>query len=505
MAVTEIDRSKGERPAASMPPGARERRGHGRRVAAGLALALLTPVLVALAHPPFGIWPLIFVAFVPMAVAQHVVLPRRISGLAVGVAIGGVWAVFFSWGLGYAHVHLLYQFGPLFVAVIAAAIAWRSRSFQERTNYRWFVVSFPIAWTAIEFVRSTGSETLGGTWGYHAYALFRHPVLLQPISVFGITALQLLIFLVNFAIAGLVLAALGKIGRRRSVRGAAVVGVVVVAWVGAGFVMTGSPHNGTVRVAAVQTGIYGSAHWQERYARDFAQTRDAARRGAKVVAWNEEGLPFDPQAEHTTELRALAAETNTYIAIGYRARTPDGRYRNEVTLLAPDGRFLGKYGKNHPGTFAGDYSDVKGVYPVFNTTVGPISSIICYDLDYTDTARILSRKGARLIVTSSSDLPPIGENHYTHLVFRSIENRVPTVKADNAFDSAIIDSSGRILSHTHGTEKSQATLVSDLALGSGHSPWVSLGNWFGWLTVAVTAGFVVLSFATRRRERSLTA
>jgi apolipoprotein N-acyltransferase len=255
-------------------------------------------------------------------------------------------------------------------------------------------------------------------------------------------------------------------------------------------------------VAAVQTGIYGSAHWQERYARDFAQTREAARQGAKVVAWNEEGLPFDPEVEHTAELRGLAAETNTYIAIGYRARTPEGRYRNEVTLLAPDGQFLGKYGKNHPGTFAGDYSDVKGVYPVFHTSVGPISSIICYDLDYTDTARILTRKGARLIVTSSADLPPIGENHYTHLVFRSIENRVPTVKADNAWDSAIIDSSGRILSRTHGTGKSRATLVGDVALGSGHSPWVSLGEWFGWLTVAAMVGFMVLSLVTRRRQRS---
>jgi apolipoprotein N-acyltransferase len=288
---------------------------------------------------------------------------------------------------------------------------------------------------------------------------------------------------------------------------AAIVGVVVLAWVGAGFAMIGTPNAGTVRVAAVQAGIYGNQHGnpEERLARNVEQTRAAAARGARLVVWSEAGLRFDPQVEHTAELRALAAETNAYLAIGYRARTPDGRYRNEVTLLAPDGRFLYTYGKNHPGTFAGDYSDVKGVYPVVDTELGPISSIICYDLDYTDTARILTKRGARLIATSSADLPPLAHNHYTHLVFRSIENRVPTVKADNAFDSSIIDSSGRIQRLAITSDTGRATLLADVALGSGRSPWVSFGDWFGWLTVAGMGAFLALGLVVRLRARGASA
>jgi len=498
MAVTEFERSQRRAEEAPTEP----ERGSGEgRLGAGLLLALLTPVLVGLANPPFGLWPLIFVAFVPMVVSQHVVMPRRLSGLAIGVGIGGSWAVYFSWGLAGGHVALVYQLMPLYVAGIVAAIAWRGRRFHERTNYRWFLVSFPIIWTALEFLRSTGSETLGGTWGDHAYALYKHPAVLQPISIFGITGLQLLIFLVNFAFAGLVLVALKRIPRRRTITGAAVVGALLLAWVGAGFAMIGTPAKGTVRVAAVQAGLYGSKYSDERFARDIDMTRAAAAKGAKLVVWNEAGLAFDPQVDHTAELRALAAETNAYLAIGYRARTPDGRYRNEVTLLAPDGQFLGKYGKNHPGTFAGDYSDVKGVYPVFGTSLGPISSIICYDLDYTDTARILTRKGARLIATSSADLEPIARTHYTHLVFRSIENRVPTIKADNAFDSAIIDSSGRIQRLIVTPTEGSGTLIADVTLGSGHSPWVSLGNWFGWLTVVGMGIFLVLGGVVRWRAR----
>ena len=160
MAVTEVERSEHERGAAA-PAAAR---GARRRIAGGVLLALLTPVLVALANPPFGLWPLVFVAFVPMVVAQHVVLPPRLSGLAIGVGIAGVWAVFFSWGLAEGGVAPIYQLGPIFVGAIAAAIAWRSRRFHERTNYRWFVLSFPIAWTAIDMAADEGLRSrLAGT------------------------------------------------------------------------------------------------------------------------------------------------------------------------------------------------------------------------------------------------------------------------------------------------------------------------------------------------------
>ena len=99
--------------------------------------------------------------------------------------------------------------------------------------------------------------------------------------------------------------------------------------------------------------------------------------------------------------------------------------RNEVTLLAPSGKFLGVYGKDHPGTFAGDYSDTGGSFPVYRTDFGTIASIICYDLDFTDTARNVVRGGARLIAASSSDVKPLADIHYTHLVFRGDREPCP--------------------------------------------------------------------------------
>ena len=41
-----------------------------------------------LAFPPFGLWPLIFVAFVPMVVGTHWLAPPRWGKAVIGVGIG---------------------------------------------------------------------------------------------------------------------------------------------------------------------------------------------------------------------------------------------------------------------------------------------------------------------------------------------------------------------------------------------------------------------------------
>ena len=447
-----------------------------------------------LANPPFGVWPLIFVAFVPMVLAQHRVLPRRRSWLAPALGIGGAYAVYFSPGLADGEVAIVFQLFPIYVAAIAALVAGRGRGFAEHTGYRWIAVSVPVAWTAIDFIRSTGNETMGGTWGFHAYALHDHPALLQPVSVFGITGLQLLILLSSWAIAGWILR--GRDGRAAVV----LVGVALLAWSGASALMMDDAPP-TVRVAAVQNGLPNEdEHAPARLERYVEQTREAADRGARLVVWNEAGLTFDPQRAHTAELRALAHDTDTFIVMGYRVEEEDGRHRNATTLLAPDGEFLGVYGKDHPGTFAGDLNDFQGDFPVYDTAIGELATIICYDLDYTDTARIMTRGGARLIATPSSDVPSIAVTHYTHLVFRAIENRVSMVKADSRFDSAIIDPWGRVIDKVVDPDgDTQATLVADVPLGIGRSVWVSFGNWFGWITVVGAAAFVGVGIITRRQ------
>jgi apolipoprotein N-acyltransferase len=475
-----------------------------RRIVLGLALAVLTGVLGTLALPPFGIWPLIWVAFVPMLVAQHRVMPRRWSGVAFGVGFATYLAPQITPGFTEAGLSPFYQLFPVFAAAAVAALAWRSRAFHERTGYRWFILATPVAWVAIDFLRLiSGRADLGGTWWNPVYALYSIPSFLQPVNVFSIFGLELLLLVVNFAVAALVLARLD--GRRLPVRPALGVAAAVVAWGLLSASLMGSAPRTTprVRVAAVQTGtIYAKgAQLEERVRRDFAQTRGAGAGGAQLVVWSEKGLHFDPSRVRTEELRDLARQTKATLVVGYGYDRQDGRHLNELVVVSPDGTVSERYGKDHPGTFAGDYSDTGGTYPVHRTAFGSLGTVICYDLDFTDTARKMTRNGARIIAAPSADPRVITTTHWTHLVFRAIENRVPTAKADTGADSAIIDPWGRVVTKAlNPSGHGQVTLLADVPLGTGDTLVVRWGDWFGWVCLVGAAAFLALGRVTARRS-----
>jgi apolipoprotein N-acyltransferase len=175
-------------------------------------------------------------------------------------------------------------------------------------------------------------------------------------------------------------------------------------------------------------------------------------------------------------------------------------FRNEATVINPQGEFLGIFGKDHPVLFGGETSLSRGTYPVYDTAIGKLATIICYDMDYTDTARKMARQGAQLIAVPSNDWGSISHKHYSHVVFRAIENRIAMAKADGGFDSAIIDPYGRILALAAYPQGGEATLVADVKLGSGKGTLSSrLGDWMGWVGLA---GMIFFTFGSGWLEKN---
>ena len=85
------------------------------RLLTGLLLALVSAALLIVIWPSYGnLWWLTFVAFVPMYVAQYRVLPRRWSGLAVGIAFGAYYFALFL------HATSVLSMGPIIGIGIAA-------------------------------------------------------------------------------------------------------------------------------------------------------------------------------------------------------------------------------------------------------------------------------------------------------------------------------------------------------------------------------------------------
>lgn len=478
-----------------------------RRFFVGISLASLSAVLLTLAFPPYELWPLIFVGLVPMIVAQHRIMTENTASLAYAIGVGGFFAGYF--GTMFAHGAWYMRMLPLFIASIAGLVGSRDRSFHRRAGYRWLVPQGAVTWVGVEMIR--GLVPVFGTWGFAAYALYGQYWFIQPVSIFGVYGLSLLIMLVNYTLGLCVLAVLDRLvppGNRRRPVGlrvvrlwAGVAGIAFCGWTALSLVLGASSGSGQmVRVAAIQPAyrVQTSAGLEEL----SRLTREAARDGAELIVWNEGALPFDPQSEYKEELVALAAETGAHLVIGYSTRGDRG-VRNESVILTPEGDFLGPYGKAHPVAWSGETSVTRGPYAAYDTSIGRLGMVICYDVDFTDTIRRVANDGARLIAAPSYDWPAVADKHYTHAVFRAVENRVAVVKADVGFDSAIVDPLGRVLSRAVSSESKQAVLVSDVQLSGGPSLYSSLGDWVGWLAIVAMLGFAALNYVTHAQRDPL--
>lgn len=474
-----------------------------QRVLLGLIFAALSAGLLILAFPPFNLWFLVWFCFVPYILAQYRIMPPKMSSVASAV-FNGLWL----WGyLGpvFGGTGNFMAYLPLIVAGISLLADSGARRFHARTTFRWFVAQGVVGWVGIEMIRIF--IPIAGTWGFVAYTLHSQPWLIQPASIFGIFGVSALIILVNYALG---LGALRVWDRRWQGdadmptpalplvrRWLVIAGVTLAVWTGLSLALLLPPDGETVRVAAIQPAaspiISANQNKQtlvaQLHARMVEQTREAAAQGAQVIVWPEGGLQYDPQVQDPLGLAALARETGAYLVIGYVVDVTEDIFRNEATVISPQGTFLGVFGKDHPVVFGGETSPTRGTYPVYETPLGVLGTIICYDLDFTDTARKLARQGAQLIAVPSNDWPGIAYKHYTHVVFRAVENRAAMVKADGGYDSAVVDPRGRVRALAVHREGGEATLVADVPLGSGNSLAARLGDWFGWLCLAGMAFF----------------
>ena len=499
-------------------PGVQEvdRRKLAVRIASGVALSVLGGVMLLLSFPPYGIWPLVWVAFVPYLFAQYRLFPRKWSSLGPAIALL-VW-------LGPFMARLFgTQFGPFFtfLGVLIALLSYfanREREFIERTHYRWFVLHGAVTWVGFEMIRATFIP-LVATSAFIGYTQATQPWLIQPVSIFSVYGLNLVVMLVNFALAQGAMAWFDRrwkpnhvvpVDGRVTRNWLLAIGGILVAWVGISLVILGSAPEDTrsVRVAALQPNYAKPAFQDEDVTSqmrfdDFAGwTRQAAQEGAQIIYTPEMAFNFDPQMEYTAEFRALAEETGAYILIDYTIVREGEDFRNEAVLLAPSGEFSETYAKNHapPGE---PLSPTAGGYPVYDTPIGRLAAMICHDGNYTDVARRLTRNGAQLIGTGLSEFGGFGEQYWTNITFRAVENRAGMVVTARQTGSAIIDPYGRQVALSLNPGGEQATLVGDVPLGSGRTPYLHVGDWLGWVSLVGWVLFMVFESLVQRRAKRL--
>ena len=173
-----------------------------------------------------------------------------------------------------------------------------------------------------------------------------------------------------------------------------------VSFVFAGLSLTPEPWNKEANFARM-----------ERYA------REAASRGANVISTPEgflEGyvgnemrtpdLKRDTYAAAgeevggpmLTRIAALASELKVYLLIGFAERR-NGKMYNSALIFSPSGSVASRYSKSH--TAADEPFNTKGTeFPVADTPLGRWGTLICFDRQLPETARVLALKGAQFIL-----------------------------------------------------------------------------------------------------------
>lgn len=124
-----------------------------------------------------------------------------------------------------------------------------------------------------------------------------------------------------------------------------------------------------------------------------------------------------------TAVRDAARNANMAVAVGLAEREGD-RFYNTTVLIDERGEIALRYRKTHlwatdVGVFTpGDSFEVcefKGM------TVG---LLICYDIEFPETARALGMLGAEMLVVTNGNMDPFGPVHRRAIVARSMENQM---------------------------------------------------------------------------------
>lgn len=476
-------------------------------------------VLLALALPPEGAWPLLLALAVPFALTARAADVR--AAFFVGAAFAlGFFAVYVAWlPLSFAEPGLLgpwfWVLHPFLLAILAAmwgGVTALARAVGGRGAAT--LVVLPTYWLVAEILR--GSGYFAFPWGTLGYGWLDTPVV-QVADVVGVTGLSLFVVLLA------ALVALPFAPSRRARKPLRAWAPVVAAVLVAGAWVWGDAASGRHEVPAARTAllVQGDVDPFGRVA-SAAQdldvhvdlTRAAVDRMASppdLVVWPE-GAVLGTELEGAqgaagrTTIQA-AAPTSTFL-VGGRARVPGGGAN--AAFAIEDAQLLGRYDKHvlvpfgerwplleqAPGLYRTVFgllgmpllvNTVPGPGPTtLPTSLGPVGLGICYESVFPTVSAAMARAGAEVLVVITNDAWfARGDGARQHLDMgrvRAIETRRWLLRAGNDGVTAVVDPYGRIAGElprrTSGTlavRYGTSDAITPYARHADRVPWLVFG------------------------------
>ena len=278
---------------------------------------------------------------------------------------------------------------------------------------------------------------------------------------------------------------------------------------------------GTVRVAAVQGGgaqglrksevSPASVFAAQKAATNDIPARDGGRPPALVV-WPEDTVSLDGLLEGSAaqrELADIATSMHVTLVVGVTESVSNTRFLNEIVAFDPSGRIVARFEKVHRVPF-GEYVPYRGFFRhladlsgvpldaipghgdgVLRTPVGPLGTMVSYEVFYADRGRIATRAGAHLLTdptnTASYATSQVPTQEIAAARLQAIAEGRDLVQAAPTGYSAVIDHRGTV--RARSALGRRQVIVRDVALRTGATLYQRGGD----LPVLVVAGLLVVA------------
>jgi beta-ureidopropionase len=250
----------------------------------------------------------------------------------------------------------------------------------------------------------------------------------------------------------------------------------------------------TVRTAVIQA--HANMSKQEAVEKHIDLIGKAAADGAQVTClqeifhgpyfpaeqdakWYSEAEPEDGPT--VTRMREVAREHGMVLVVPFYEEAQTGVYYNTAVVIESDGSILGKYRKTHiphvgPCFWEKFYFKPGNLgYPVFDSSVGKIGLIICYDRHFPEIGRALGLKGAEIVFNPSATVESLSKylweleqpahavaNGYWIAAINRVGVEAPLSSAKFYGSSYFCDPRGQIIAQASDSE--DEVLVADLDL-----------------------------------------
>jgi apolipoprotein N-acyltransferase len=366
-------------------------------------------------------------------------------------------------------------------------------------------------WVASEALRST--MLTGLPWELLGDTQFRQLSVIQIADLGGVSAVSFVVALVSIAGAEGLRALHGGTPRAVVLRRLSAPALVLAATLLYGrlalatyaLAPTGPDAK---KVVVVQARIPTAFRWKRAFFnRTLAAygelTRSVGTSGVDLVVWPENAANFYLSDEPllTAQLGIVAGAATEGLVVGGPRLGTDGLARNSAYLVTPEGQVRDVYDKRRLVPFA-EYDPFRAVGAsatgdpdtyVAGTDVRPLAgrtmtlgTMICYEALFPHLVRELVREGADVLVNISNDAwldrgdGAAPRQHFSHVVFRAIENRRYMVRASDSGMSGFVAPSGAIYSVVAaGTEGAALGTVVPLhettPYGRFGDAWIALG------------------------------